>query len=201
MDILVVGGTGAIGSAVAERLRRDHRVVVAARSTDPAVDVTDPDSIRRLFDAVGPLDAIVAACGDSPFKPLLDLTRDDYLAGFRSKALGQIELVTQGASVLRPGGSFTLTTGILTRLPIRGSAVATAVNGALEAFVAAAAQELREDRRINAISPSVILETPANHAAFPGILKSTLADVTAAYERSVAGSETGRIFRLDGTVA
>lgn len=44
---VVTGGTGAIGGAIAARLALDHAVVVLARKGDVAVDLSEPDDVRR----------------------------------------------------------------------------------------------------------------------------------------------------------
>ncbi|RAG62155.1 short chain dehydrogenase, partial [Burkholderia multivorans] len=88
MRILVVGAGGHVGRvAVAEFEARGHEVISASRSTDPGVDTSDPASIQGLLDAVGEVDAIVVAAGSVPFKPVTDLTRDDYLSALTSKVL------------------------------------------------------------------------------------------------------------------
>ena len=57
------------------------------RSTDPSVDLDDPASTERLFQQTGEVDAIICAAGHVPFKPVTQLTREDYVSGFHGKAL------------------------------------------------------------------------------------------------------------------
>jgi NAD(P)-dependent dehydrogenase (short-subunit alcohol dehydrogenase family) len=70
--------------------------------------------------------------------------------------MGQINLVLVGQHYINPKGSFTLIAGALTNDPQRNFANAAAANGAIEAFVRAAAIELDHGIRINAVSPTVI---------------------------------------------
>jgi NAD(P)-dependent dehydrogenase (short-subunit alcohol dehydrogenase family) len=71
------------------------------------------------------------------------------------------------------------------------------VNGALESFVRAAAIELR-DLRINAVSPSVIEESmDAYGAYFRGFEPVPARRVALAFSRSVEGSQTGQIYRVE----
>ena len=65
MKVLVVGGTGTIGRAVADALRAEgHEVVSAERSGgDLRVDITSPESVRALFAQAGRVDAIVSCAG------------------------------------------------------------------------------------------------------------------------------------------
>lgn len=86
MKALVIGATGSIGNVVATTLEsRGHDVVRASRRGETSVDVTDPASIAALFAQVTDVDAVVVAVGSVPFKPLAELTRDDYLAGFPAR--------------------------------------------------------------------------------------------------------------------
>ncbi len=194
--VLVIGSNGLVGGAVADALAESHEVVRASRSEDERVDISDPASVRELFERVGPLDAVVCCAGVVPFKPIEELTWEDYRAGFENKVLGQISLVTEGLSQVRDGGSFTFITGILAREPIATGAAASAVNGALESFVMAAATELPRGVRINAVSPSVLSEADGYHPFFPGYPHVPAAEVARAYVRSVDGVETGKTFRV-----
>ncbi|PJI51620.1 short chain dehydrogenase, partial [Methylobacterium radiotolerans] len=56
--------------------------------------------------------------GSVPFKPLVDLDRDDYLAAFTGKTLAQLEVVRVALDHVTDGGSITLTSGVLAREPI-----------------------------------------------------------------------------------
>ncbi|KPI23263.1 hypothetical protein OV320_0778 [Actinobacteria bacterium OV320] len=198
MKILLVGATGRLGTALHATLtKRGHEVVGASRShTEHPVDLTDPETVRGLYERTGRLDAVACAAGSTPYKPLGELTRDDYLSGFLNKALGQIELVRLGLPVIAPRGSFTLITGILAREPIVTSAAASTANGAVEAFVRAAALEAAPVR-VNAVSPTVITEALDKYADFfPGFEPVPLERVVQAYVRSIEGAETGRVFEL-----
>ncbi len=162
------------------------------------MDVTDPVSIETLFEQVGRLDAVAVALGDVPFKPLAELSREDYIAGFNGKALCQLDVVRIGTPFVRDGGSFTLTTGILAREPIFTGAAASMANGALESFVLAAAVELPRGIRINAVSPSVLAEAEGYHSSFPGFGQVPSAVAGRAFVKSVDGVQTGKVIALEG---
>lgn len=197
MRILHVGATGTVGSAVGNALRhRGHDVISAHRGSDRhPVDVTDPESIGRLLEQVGELDAVVSTAGHTPFGSWDSLDREKILAGLNDKFLGQVELVRQGTRVVREGGSFTLTSGILGREPVRNGSVAAAINGALEAWVRASAGELWGRYRVNVVSPTVLTESREAYAtAMPGYPAVDSAEVGNAFVRSVESMETGRIY-------
>ncbi len=197
MRTLVIGATGNIGAVAAATLEhRGHEVLRASRSSRPDIDITDGDSIRRLFETVGEVDAVVVAAGSVPFKPLAELTAEDYTAGFTAKTLGQIEVVRQALGRVRERGSITLTTGVLSREPIATGAAASMANGALESFVITAAAEAPRGIRINAVSPNVLANSPGFHPLFPGQRPVTDEEVGTAYVLAVEGIVTGRIIRV-----
>ncbi|GAA3669357.1 short chain dehydrogenase [Arthrobacter ginkgonis] len=196
MRILVIGATGIVGAAAADLLEADHEVIRASRGSKVTVDLTDRASIRDMFASVGTVDAVVSCTGSVPFKPLAELEEQDFHAAFADKVMGQVNLVTEGLSHVADGGSFTLTTGILAREPIATGAAASLANGALESFVMAASAEMPRGIRINAVSPTVLVEAENYHASFPGFPQVPAADVARAFVRSVQGVETGRVFAL-----
>ena len=110
----------------------------------------------------------------------------------------QLDVVRIGTPYLADGGSITLTTGVLAREPIRTGAASAMANGALEAFVMAAAVELPRGIRINAVSPTVLVEATAYHPSFPGFTQVSAAAVGQAYVKAVEGFQTGQVYALDG---
>lgn len=197
MRILIVGATGHVGSAAAGALHAAHEVIGVSRSTNPGVDLLDPESITRLFRQLGSFDAVVSACGSAPFKPVTELSADDYTAAFNGKVMSQLNLVRIGLEHVNDGGSFTLTTGILAREPIPTGAAAAMANGAVESFVISAAGELPRGVRINAVSPTVLEAATGYHRAFPGFEPISSKRVGQAFVRSVEGIANGRIYKLD----
>lgn len=196
MKVLVIGASGLIGKGVADELAKKHDVIRASRNGDVKVDVNDPSSISEMLKSVGKLDAIAFAAGKVPFKPLNELSRDDFVTGLTDKAIGQIDLVLKGTDYLTDNGSFTLMSGVLAREAIVTGAVASAANGAIESFVMSAAVELPRGIRINTISPNVLVEAPGYHDYFPGFEQVTLADVVRLYVKSIEGKHTGQIYKL-----
>jgi NAD(P)-dependent dehydrogenase (short-subunit alcohol dehydrogenase family) len=195
--ILLIGATGTLGRAVAAALAVNADLITASRAGKHAVDLTDPLSIAALYDSLGVVDAVACAAGVTPFKPLGDLAREDYLAGLTDKLLGQIELVRQGIDHVSDGGSFTLVSGVLANDPIVTGAVASVVNGGLDAFVRAAAIELPRGQRINAVSATVFEEAwDAYGEYFPGHKPVAAAEAARAYVKSVHGRQTGQVYRV-----
>src|SRR5690606_11836323 len=123
MRVLVVGGTGPIGAAVVELLRGEHDVIAVGHSSgDDRVDISSSSSIRDLLGRVGPVDGLISCAGQGAFKPLADLTDEDFAFSLGHKLMGQINLARLGIPSVNDGGSITLTSGVLAREPSPGSA-------------------------------------------------------------------------------
>ena len=143
MRILVVGATGTIGRAVADALTPRHDVVGASRRrASLTIDIVNRDSIRAMYRAVRHVDAVVSVAGEARFGPLGSLSDGDFEFSLRSKLMGQVDLVRLGFDHVRDGGSLTLTSGVLARAPMPGSAAISLVNAGLEGFARAAALEV-----------------------------------------------------------
>jgi len=191
MDVLVVGGTGTIGQAVVDALSDHHDVTVAGHTSgEVKVDLADPDSIDRLYDVVGPQDAVLSCAGEAAFGELVELTDDDFSLSLSNKLMGQVNLVRRGLSVVRDGGSFTLTSGVLSQEPMPGSAAISLVNAGIEGFVRAVALEAPRDIRVNVVSPPWVAETLEEMGEDPneGLPAATVAE---AYRASLEGKMTG----------
>lgn len=190
MRIVVVGGTGTIGKAVAAALSDGHEVLVASRRSKIRVDITDVDSIRAMYREVGRVDAVVSASGEARFRPLAELTDEDFDYSLRHKLMGQVNLVRLGMGSVRDGGSFTLTSGVLARSPMPGSGAISLVNAGLEGFGRAAALEAPRKIRVNVVSPPWITDTLRALGMDPshGMTPEAAARL---YVRSVTGKESG----------
>jgi NAD(P)-dependent dehydrogenase (short-subunit alcohol dehydrogenase family) len=199
MRVLVVGASGTIGQAVVRALAPSHEVIWASRSrSEVQVDITDPGSIRRMYQSIGRVDAVVSAAGEGKFGPLAVLTDEDFRFSISSKLMGQINLVRYGIENVNDRGSFTLTTGILFEQPTPGSGAIAPVNGGLIGFVRAAALELPRGIRINDCCPGWVSETLRALGMDPS--GGTPADVVARdYVAAIEGSFTGRSLRNVGS--
>ena len=200
MRIIVVGATGTIGSAVTRELEKRHDVVkVGLNHGDIHVDITDSASIQRMYEDVLSFDAVVSATGRAYFGPFDELDEDKFSIGIESKLLGQINLVLLGHEYIDDGGSFTLTSGILSEDPVPGGAMLSMVNAAVDGFVTGASIELPRGIRLNSVSPEVVLESMDKFAPFfRGHTPVPAEKVALAYSKSVEGKLTGRTFKVGG---
>lgn len=201
MKIVVIGGTGTIGSVVADRLSRDHQVIRASRHGEIEVDITRPESIRTFYDAVGEVDAVVSCAGEVVFGHLDEVSDADMDKAMYNKLLGEVNVVRIGQERLGEGASFTLVTGQLAEEPAEGTSIAAMVNAGLNAFVRGAAIELeKKGMRCNGVSPGKIRETLEEMGEDPsqGV---PLSDVAETFARAVEGNDNGAILEPEEVAA
>ncbi len=172
-------------------------ITAGRHSGDVTVDITSIDSIKKMYEQVGKVDAIVSATGSATFSPLTELTPEKNAVTISSKLGGQINLVLLGIDSLNDKGSFTLTTGIMMEDPIVQGASAAMANGAVTAFAKSAAIEMPRGIRINTVSPNVLEESwDKLESFFQGFVPVPAAKVARAFEKSVFGAQTGESYKV-----
>ncbi|HXE01597.1 MAG TPA: short chain dehydrogenase [Hyphomicrobium sp.] len=198
MKVVVIGATGIIGRAIVSELSPRHEIIEVGKSRSVlSVDVLDAASVQRLFAKIGTFDAVVTAVGNVHFGPLATMTPDEFRIGLNDKLMGQINVVLAARDLIADGGSFTLTSGILSDEPIRAGASASTVNAAIDGFVRGAAIELPRGMRINSVSPTVLAESWETYGPyFRGFEPVPAKRVALAYSRSVEGAGTGQVYRV-----
>lgn len=198
MKIIIIGASGTVGRAVAEALSPRHDIIKVGKTRgDLQVDVADAQSVGGLFAQVGKVDAIVSVTGDLYFGPLAQTTPEAFRKGIDSKLMGQVNLALIGQHFLLPGGSITLTSGIVSDEPIAQGTNATTVNAAVEGFARGAAVDAWGRFRINVVSPTLLTESAEAYGPFfPGYESVPASRVAQAYVRSVEGPQTGRIYKV-----
>ena len=172
--VLVVGGSAGIGFAVAElALERGAQVILAARNPDklraateklgdgaraiPA-DTTDEASVRALFEQAGEIDHLLIPGTALRLGPWKTMPVEDVLFSLRGKFVGPF-LCARHARI-KPGGSVTFWSGILSRRPGQNDALLAAVNAAVEGMTRALARDMAPIR-VNCVSPGLVAGTDA----------------------------------------
>ncbi len=171
--VVIVGGTGGIGSALARRLhaqgrplhliaRESARLATLASelgASFAAADVAEPAALRAAIEAAeAPLAGLVYAVGTITLKPLGRITLDEVNRDFALNAAGALISVQAALPALRahgPGAAIVLfsTVAVQRGFPLHAS-IAMA-KGAVEGLTRALAAELAPDIRVNAIAPSL----------------------------------------------
>jgi NAD(P)-dependent dehydrogenase (short-subunit alcohol dehydrogenase family) len=151
-----------------------------------------------MYQQVGKVDAVVSAVGQVHFGTVDEMTGEQFMKGMNQKVLPQVNLVLEGFDYVIDGGSFTVTSGVTNRDPIRGGSGAAAANGALDGFVTGAAVDMPRGIRINAVSPEVLeVCREAYDGFFPGHVHVSNEAVGLAFSKAVEGCLSGQIIIVE----
>ncbi len=161
--VLVIGGSGAIGSAVVGQLIAVGATVTAtatssSRFGDDAarwieLDVTDHGAVDAALDGADITD-IVSAGAARPFGSLAAMSGDDLSALVDTKLWGSFHIGRSAGHHLPADGTLTFVSGLLAAYPDAASPVA-AVSAAVETLARGLAVELAPIR-VNAVSPDAL---------------------------------------------
>ena len=174
--VVVVGGSSGIGLATAEMAKAQGAdVTIASRSAENlklaadkigvkaiAADVTNDESVAKLFRECGAVDHVVVTAAQLKTGPFKTVAMDDVRATMEGKFWGAWRVAR--AANINAGGSLTLVSGFLSIRPRPNSAIVGAANGAIESLTRSLALELAPVR-VNCVSPGII-DTPIR-AAMP----------------------------------
>lgn len=198
MKIVIIGGTGTIGSHVYKAFADEHDVILAnRRSHDFSVDLSKKESIEALFKKTGQIDAVICIAGEAKWAPFDELSESDFYIGIKSKMMGQVHLVKIAKAYIPPSGSITLTTGILGERPVPMTTSAALVNGAIHSFVLAFKQDFPQGPRVNVVAPGLVVDAYEKYKDyFPGHVPVPMEKVVEGYKKSVLGSDHGELIRI-----
>jgi short-subunit dehydrogenase len=107
--IVIFGGTGGLGKAICEELSQMRpaptTIIPLSRSTTPAVDAQEHQSIQAFLDAtVLPIDIVINAIGISVRKPFGDSTPDEISSCIGVNLKGAINITHCCLPALSPDG-------------------------------------------------------------------------------------------------
>jgi len=201
MKVVLFGASGTLGSAVQKALEvKGHAVIgITRKSGQFRADIQDIASLRAVYKQIGSFDHVACAAGDVFPAPLEQTTDEQWANSFKSKAMGQINLVRAAIPFIADKGSFTLVSGVLTDEITFAATIGTTINCTVEGFVKGAAVELPRGLRINCVSPTVLTESNAYHQYFPGFIPVDASEVAQAYVRAISNPMSGRILKLHKT--
>ncbi|BCI54702.1 short-chain dehydrogenase [Mycolicibacterium litorale] len=189
---VVVGAASGIGWASAQALAEDgYRVVLADRNADgvrdraatlgephrsASADVTDEDSVQRLFDETGPCDAVVNCAGFSNVGLIVDMPVEQFREVIDVCLTGGFVVAKHAGRVLREGGALVQISSLNGRQPASGMSAYCAAKAGLSMLTQVAALEMApRGIRVNAVAPGFVhtpLTDPA--ASVPGVVEEYL---------------------------
>ncbi|MBI4850063.1 MAG: short chain dehydrogenase [Nitrospirae bacterium] len=193
MKVIVIGATGTIGRAIVQAIGNRHEVIPVSFSKSVVkVDIADKSSITKMFGTTGRVDAVICAAGLAKFGSMTSLTDADFALCLDNKLMGQVNVARLGIDHINDNGSITLTSGILSRKPMKGSTAISLVNSALEGFGRAAALEMPRGIRINIVSPNWVVDTLKAFNMDPSI-GTPVAVVAQTYVKALEGAMNGEV--------
>ena len=161
---LITGGTGRVGTAIAERLRSDGWSVLAAGSADG--DLSKPVEVSALVERavreLGGLDLVVHAAGDgfAP-KPIAEVTEADWDAAFGVTAKGTFFLAQAAAPHLRESaGCVILIEDVAAYQPWPSFAAHCAAKAAQAMLTRVLARALAPEVRVCGVAPGPVAVEP-----------------------------------------
>jgi 3-oxoacyl-[acyl-carrier protein] reductase len=184
MDILagkvaiVTGASRGIGCATADRLARDGATIVVnyvkneieaqtvvdvitawgGKAVAIQADVTKLDDIRRLFrltmERLGRLDILIANAGYSVFKPLAEITEEDFDLTYTLNSKGTFFCLQEALRHMADGGRIVCISTIGTELNLPGGSCYFGSKAAVEQFCRVLAKEVAPRKiTVNVVSP------------------------------------------------
>jgi len=170
--VLVIGGGSGIGLGIARGAAQEGaKVVIASRdakkiaeaaknigATSAVLDASKEENIAQFFLAHGAFDHIAFTAGEwesiAP-GPLAELDLSKAAERLNTRFWGAIAVAKHGATRLPPGGSYTMTNGMLAHRPMKGMPVVTAGARAMEGLTIGLAVDLAPVR-VNCVCPGLI---------------------------------------------
>ena len=170
--VLVIGGGSGIGLGIAKGAAQEGaQVLIASRdgkklaeaaraigATSAVIDVRDESNIAQFFKEQGALDHIAFTAGEwEGLMPgaLADLDLAKAAERLNTRFWGAVAVAKHGATKLPPGGSYTITNGMLAHRPTKGLPVVTAGGCAMEGLAIGLAVDLAPVR-VNCVCPGLI---------------------------------------------
>jgi NAD(P)-dependent dehydrogenase (short-subunit alcohol dehydrogenase family) len=174
--VLIVGGTGGIGRALAERYaslgsdvvitsRDAERATAAAAEIGPNVrgiplDIAEPERIAEMLSSVGEIDRLLIVAVERDSNSVRDYDLAKARRAVTVKLVGYTEIVHAMLDRFSDDASVVIFGGLASERPYPGSTTITMVNGAVRSMIKTMAVELAPIR-FNAIHPGIIADTPA----------------------------------------
>ena len=177
MHCVIFGGTGGVGSTLAERMYdRGYTLHLLGRNESKlrymaerysaqydVFDILDPEAqsiLARIFSK--PIDALAYCIGSINLKPFLKLTREDFVVDAQLNSIGAALAIQSSIPYLKQSqeiASVILFSSVAARHGFSAHASISMAKAAVEGLTVSLAAELSPKIRVNCIAPS-LLDTP-----------------------------------------
>jgi len=160
-NILIIGGSKGIGSAVLQQQLEQNNVFNISR-TEP--DFTHSnlthfglDVLQDELPDIGTIDTLIYCPGSITLKPISGLSVDDFRNDFEINVIGAVKVIQKYLPVLKKGNQPSIvlfsTVAVKLGMPFHAS-IATAKAG-VEGLTKSLGAELAPTIRVNAIAPTI----------------------------------------------
>ena len=216
---MVTGGSGAIGGSIAARLAAEHTVAVLDRAGDVAVDLAEPEEVRRaaelVLDRYGRCDVLVHAAAMVAFGPFdqfeLDVWRrvqavnvesallltQAFAPGMRDRGFGRVIFIVSNTFWRPPGAhmlAYVASKGALIGM-VRTLAVGLGSDGVA---VTAVAPGLTRTPATDVVPAAEFADVEAHQALPRPLTPEDTAAVVAMLAGDDAAALTGQTLTVDG---
>ena len=186
-QVVVTGGTGALGRAVVSALLERGAVChipvhesgppegFADRNSErvkfyPGVELSDQAQVDAFYGKVGPLWASIHIAGGFAAKPVAQTSKSDLMGQLDTNLVSCFLCCRAALPAMGPGGGRIVNVAARPALEPRlgaGMTAYTIAKSGVAALTVALAEEVAKDGvLVNAVAPS-IMDTPANRKAMP----------------------------------
>jgi len=170
--ILILGGSGAIGSSIAKSLDNGYEPFLISRSLQDlkklstelsckyaAGDVIDIHSIKEIIKKIdNPICGLAYCVGSIKLKPILGATKDDFIESFNVNLISAVECIKLVLDqLISNNGSILLFSTVAVKKGFINHSIISSSKGAVEGLTLALAAELAPKVRVNCIAPSLTI--------------------------------------------
>lgn len=198
---IVTGGAAGIGAAIVERFRAEGtKVIVFDLHSEPSVDITDYEAVKKAVAEAGPVDILVNNAGWDMFRPFLKTDPAFWQKIISINLVGAMNLLhcVLPGMVERGAGKVVNIASDAGRVGSSGEAPYSACKGGIIALTKTLARELAgKGVRLNVVCPGLtetgMLESFMQGAGNPDKLRE-------AYRRAVPIGRLGQPADIPGAV-
>ncbi len=176
MNIVIVGGTGGIGTSILDRLiNKDHNFFIGSKNKNNVdyicekyaingseIDVTDLENFSLFFEKANKyldeIDVIINCVGSILLKPSHLASFEEILQTYQLNIFNSIGTIKYGIKYLRKkGGSIILFSSAAAEIGLKNHDIISSAKGAINSLVKSAAISYANyNIRVNAIAPGLV---------------------------------------------